>query len=179
MNDGYTTRRLPTIEPRAESGPTKFGDDWTGVFIRGDHAFAFAAALAELIKASDGVVHPMATGQANGLLELLQSSNENTTNQEATVKFPLGALVATRGCIAAIPDAEIQAAVKRHASGDWGDVSDEDKKANDQALVNVTSPMSFDGTRLLSSYKAADGTVFWIITEWDRSVTTVLLPEEY
>lgn len=87
------------------------------------------------------------------------------------MKFQLGALVATQGCIAEVPDADIQAALHRHANGDWGDVCAEDKGLNDQALI--------DNTRLLSVYKAADGTVFWIITEWDRSVTTVLLPEEY
>ena len=50
-------------------------------------------------------------------------------------------------------------------------VSEDDWKENDNAVKN--------GERVLSSYRAPDGTKFWIITEWDRSYTTVLLPEEY
>lgn len=62
-------------------------------------------------------------------------------------------------------------ALSRHITGDWGEVDAEDKRANDQSLI--------DGSRLLSAYRSQDGTKFWIITEADRSVTTVLLPEEY
>jgi hypothetical protein len=62
-------------------------------------------------------------------------------------------------------------ALRRHARGDWGDLDDEDLQANERALK--------DGTRLLSAYHSSAGTKFWIITEWDRSATTVLLPEEY
>lgn len=87
------------------------------------------------------------------------------------VKFQLGQLVATQGAMRELDHDDITSAIKRHVSGDWGDVCDEDKALNDQALV--------EGTRLLSSYKSAKGVKFWIITEWDRSVTTVLLPEEY
>lgn len=64
----------------------------------------------------------------------------------------------------------IAACLNRHAKGDWGDVCDEDKKANDFALDNKE--------RILSSY-TLDDTKIWIITEWDRSVTTVLFPSEY
>jgi hypothetical protein len=70
-----------------------------------------------------------------------------------------------------IPQEEIFSAIQRHQAGDWGDVSDEDRSANDQALIQ--------GTRILSAYRATNGTKFWIITEADRSVTTVLLPEDY
>ncbi len=55
--------------------------------------------------------------------------------------------------------------------GDSGDLDREDKKANDDALR--------DDGRLLSAYLSASGVKFWIITEWDRSVTTLLLPSEY
>ena len=58
----------------------------------------------------------------------------------------------------------------RHANGDWGDVCEEDHTANDIALIQ--------GNRVLSSYTLADRKV-WIITEADRSATTVLFPEEY
>ena len=56
-------------------------------------------------------------------------------------------------------------------SGDWGDVSDGDKRSNDEAVK--------DGDRILSAYHAPDKTKFWIITESDRSSTTFLLPDEY
>lgn len=60
--------------------------------------------------------------------------------------------------------------LRRHAKGDWGDLCDEDRQVNQSALA--------DGDRLLSSY-TINKTVFWIITEADRSVTTILLPEDY
>jgi hypothetical protein len=62
-------------------------------------------------------------------------------------------------------------ALRRHARGDWGDLDDEDRQANERALQ--------DGARLLSTYVASNGTKFWIIPEADRSATTVLLPDEY
>ncbi|MCF6278380.1 MAG: hypothetical protein L3J16_06500 [Anaerolineales bacterium] len=58
-----------------------------------------------------------------------------------------------------------------HASGDWGDVCEEDAHTNDRAVEH--------GHRVLSSYTAPNGEKFWIITEHDRSVTTILLPNEY
>jgi hypothetical protein len=58
----------------------------------------------------------------------------------------------------------------RHLSGDWGDVDFEDKKANDRALTG--------NQRVMSSFKY-DDLVIWVITEWDRSVCTVLLPRDY
>lgn len=59
----------------------------------------------------------------------------------------------------------------RHLSGDWGNVGDEDWEANDRALQ--------DGERVLSCYALPDHTNIWIITEADRSATTILLPEDY
>lgn len=61
--------------------------------------------------------------------------------------------------------------LNRHQTGDWGDLSSSDKKANDLAAEN-------GGERIISSYATEFGKV-WVITEADRSVTTVLLPEEY
>ncbi|MBX7208660.1 MAG: hypothetical protein K1X78_10130 [Verrucomicrobiaceae bacterium] len=86
-------------------------------------------------------------------------------------KFPLGNLVSTPGALEVLTHPEIMSALSRHITGDWGEVDAEDKRANDQSLI--------DGSRLLSAYRSQDGTKFWIITEADRSVTTVLLPEEY
>ncbi|MFC4160733.1 hypothetical protein [Chitinimonas lacunae] len=60
----------------------------------------------------------------------------------------------------------------RHLQGDWGDVSDADRRSNDLALQSGED-------RLFSSYRVRDDLTLWIITEWDRSVTTVLLPSDY
>lgn len=59
----------------------------------------------------------------------------------------------------------------RHLRGDWGDLDAEDKGLNDEAIR--------DGNRILSSYTASTGAKLWVITEADRSATTILLPEEY
>jgi hypothetical protein len=83
----------------------------------------------------------------------------------------LGRIVATPNALNSITQDDILAGIQRHQAGDWGDVTGDDRAANDQALV--------DGTRLLSSYLAANGTKFWLITEANRSVTTILLPEDY
>lgn len=84
--------------------------------------------------------------------------------------FPLGRVVATPGVSEAIPRSSINTALARHQSGDWGNLPTADLKENDRA-VHLQR-------RILSSYEAA-GTKFWIITEADRSVTTILLPSEY
>ncbi len=86
-------------------------------------------------------------------------------------KFPFGKLVSTPGALRAIPRAEMLLALRRHLSGDWGDLDDEDKKANERALAN--------GGRLVSVYHSLAHDKFYVITEADRSVTTILLPHEY
>ena len=65
---------------------------------------------------------------------------------------------------------DIQSVLAKHHNGDWGDLEQEDKQMNDDAIVN--------GDRILSAYQIR-GLKLWVVTEWDRSVTTVLLPEEY
>jgi hypothetical protein len=87
--------------------------------------------------------------------------------------FDLGALVATPGAIALLGRYRepIPNLVTRHASGDWGDLDDHDTKMNNEAVSL--------GNRILSSYPFPDGEKVWVITESDRSVTTVLLPSEY
>jgi hypothetical protein len=85
--------------------------------------------------------------------------------------FPLGQTMSTPGALATLTGEELLDALGRHARGDWGDCSPEDAAANDQALL--------DGSRLFSVYHTAGGVKFWIITEADRGVTTVLLPDEY
>ncbi|OPG89569.1 hypothetical protein B2I21_36225 [Chryseobacterium mucoviscidosis] len=85
--------------------------------------------------------------------------------------FPLGTVVVTPGCMEVTREEERISALTRHVNGDWGGVSDCDKQYNDEAME--------DEGRLLSAYLTSSGLRFWIITEWDRSVTTILLPEEY
>ncbi len=93
------------------------------------------------------------------------------SNANCAARFPIGRLVITGGAAAATGWSDVLSALSRHACGDWGDVCDEDWQFNDQALEF--------GSRLLSAYETYDGTKFWIITEHNRSVTTILLPEEY
>jgi hypothetical protein len=94
------------------------------------------------------------------------------------IKFPLGQLAATPGALEALkasgqtPDIFFA----RHAAGDWGEVDEEDRALNDQAIA--------DGSRVLSAYRTLKGDTLWIITEalddaGHRSATTILLPEEY
>jgi len=88
-------------------------------------------------------------------------------------RVALGRLFITPGARRAFDVAgeDPAAYVRRHQAGEWGEVDAEDRRANDRALR--------DGTRLLSAYVLGSGVRVWIITEWDRSVTTILLPEEY
>jgi hypothetical protein len=87
--------------------------------------------------------------------------------------FRLGRVVATPGVLQAIDNTgeSLIAYLTRHHHGDWGDLSDDDKQANIEALA--------DGTRILSAYHLMDRTKIWIITEADRSSTCILLPSEY
>ena len=86
-------------------------------------------------------------------------------------KFDTGVLVFTRGVIFEISEDDAIGAFVRHQNGDWGLVCEEDRLENELSLEH--------GFRLLSVYESSEGKRFWIITEADRSVTTVLLPEEY
>jgi hypothetical protein len=87
--------------------------------------------------------------------------------------FSLGQVVATPGALDALQSADQTPFefLGRHAAGDWGDLCEEDRHENERALKC--------GNRLFSAYKLSDGTKLWVITEWDRSVTTLLLPSEY
>ena len=85
--------------------------------------------------------------------------------------FPLGNIVATPGVMEHISDDERLKALQRHARADWGEIDREDWAANETALR--------EERRLYSSYRAVGGRKFLIITECDRSATTLLLPEEY
>jgi hypothetical protein len=86
-------------------------------------------------------------------------------------KFEMGRIVSTPNALSKLTFADIHAGIKRHEAGDWGDVNAHDGQANESALG--------DGTRIWSVYRSITGVKFWIITEADRSATTVLLPEDY
>jgi hypothetical protein len=83
----------------------------------------------------------------------------------------LGRIVATPHALASITQDDILVGIQRHQAGDWGDITTEDREANNRAMAG--------GARILSAYRAGNGTKFWIITEADRSATTVMLPEDY
>ena len=88
--------------------------------------------------------------------------------------FPVGRLLATPGALAAFerhPSVGVWDYLRRHITGDWGNLEPADVAENELSLQQ--------GFRLLSAYNLPDGTRIWIITEADRSATTVLLPDEY
>lgn len=88
-------------------------------------------------------------------------------------KFSLGRVVATPGALLVLKQANQNPFefLGRHQVGDWGELCEEDKKENEFSLKN--------GFRILSAYRTRNDVKIWIITEADRSVTTLLLPHEY
>jgi hypothetical protein len=90
-----------------------------------------------------------------------------------TPLFPSGRFVATPGALALLEQVNKSSLefLSRHLRGDWGDLCQEDKTENELSLKY--------GYRLISSYQVSDTEELWVITEADRSVTTLLLPEEY
>ena len=84
-------------------------------------------------------------------------------------RFPLGRTVATPTVMALSID--LASYMHRHHCGDWGDLEEGDKQANEDALIH--------GDRILSCYRVGGGRRIYIITEADRSSTCILLPEEY
>jgi len=86
-------------------------------------------------------------------------------------KFPLGRLLMTPAARDALTAADMKRGLFWHSQRYWGDVGEEDQEANERAIL--------DGGRILSAYLAENGTRFWVITEADRSATSVLLADEY
>ena len=101
------------------------------------------------------------------------ATNHHTPSAAGTAKFSPGSIVATPAALAALEAAGQRPLefLSRHLRGDWGDVDAHDRRENELALKQ--------GFRLLSVYRLTDGTRLWIITEADRSATTLLLPEDY
>ena len=87
--------------------------------------------------------------------------------------FSLGQIVGTPGALRALAEAQQEPLdfLARHVTGDWGELDDEDKAQNDLSVKN--------GLRILSAYTLQTGERIWLITESDRSATTILLPSEY
>ena len=98
------------------------------------------------------------------------TQTDNVTKEHMAL-FWTGDLIFTAEAEKEIAREDIDEAVHRHCNGDWGDLCDEDREANEDALQN--------GGRLFSVYHDRKGVKFWIITESDRSATTVLLPNDY
>ncbi|AXW12104.1 hypothetical protein CJO90_05645 [Ralstonia solanacearum] len=88
-------------------------------------------------------------------------------------RLPLGRVVSTSAAVSALAAAGVSVfmLLNRHARGDWCELSSEDRQQNELAVTT--------GQRVLSSYLLGNGQKIWIITEWDRSATTVLMSEEY
>ncbi len=89
----------------------------------------------------------------------------------SAAKFKLGRIVSTPNALNHLTYDEILSGLMRHVTGDWGDVDEHDRQENELSLKQ--------GSRLLSVYHSTAQLKFWIITEADRSVTTVLLPDDY
>jgi len=88
-----------------------------------------------------------------------------------TAKFRLGRIVLGNAAVDHLTEEEISTAIRRHQAGDWGHLREQDHVANDQALVRAE--------RIISAYQTSQGVTFLLITEADRSVTSILLPEDY
>ena len=118
--------------------------------------------------AANDVLMRYAGNAREGVIHLIRSADYRDY-----LPLYLGEVVATRGAMDALNDNRTLAMpyLIRHSSGDWGDVSDYDQQLNNDALV--------DGGRILSAYTLDDGQCIRVITEADRSVTTVLLPSEH
>ena len=88
-------------------------------------------------------------------------------------RFPMGQIVATPGALQALEESGESPGIfiTRHVTGDWGEVYEHDQRENELSVEH--------GFRLLSAYTLSTGTKLWIITEADRSSTTLLLPSEY
>jgi hypothetical protein len=85
--------------------------------------------------------------------------------------FRIGQIITTSAALSNLTQADIHAAIQRHQPGDWGDVDPEHREENDISLKK--------GLRLFSVYHSERRLKFWVITETDRSYTTVLLPQDF
>jgi hypothetical protein len=125
---------------------------------------------------SDFDLHAAEVGAPNELdttFTPCRLSEVKAQEQTVSAKFPLGQVVATPGALEALEAVRQNPLefLRRHVQGDWGELDEHDRLVNEQALAH--------GGRLLSSYLLRNQQRLWIITEYDRSATTLLLPSEY
>ena len=101
------------------------------------------------------------------------SKPEGGEGEEPKPLFALGQTLATPGALSTLTEAETEPLelLFRHVTGDWGDLPEQDIEENKLSVEK--------GLRIFSSYKLETGAKVWVITEWDRSATTILLPEDY
>ncbi len=106
-------------------------------------------------------------------LEIHRAADMSQEANQNKARFPLGRIVATPGALEALQEAgqDPMEFLQRHQAGNWGELCEEDKKENDFSLKN--------GYRLLSAYTTKKAGKIWLITESDRSATTLLLHHEY
>lgn len=102
---------------------------------------------------------------------MAKTDDEITTSSGERVRFLLGETLLTQGALAILAPDEANFALSRHQRGDWGDIPKVDREENELSVR--------EGFRILSVYRSCSGVRFWVITEADRSSTTILLPEEY
>lgn len=129
--------------------------------------------LVALQHVSQGHASSNAAPFTSGVSVMRKPSRTAPTTSATRLLFPLGHVVATPPALAVLESLGIQPVtlLQRHVRGDWGDLEPEDIQANVDALQT--------GARLFSSYVLSDNLKVWVITEADRSVTTLLLPEDY
>jgi len=103
----------------------------------------------------------------------MREKKPGTPGETGGSLFELGQVVGTPGALQALTEAGQLPAelLTRHVTGDWGDLCDEDKEENELSVEQ--------GFRILSAYKLQTGAKVWVITEADRSATTILLPDKY
>ena len=102
-----------------------------------------------------------------------EKADTNPSDSEPEPLFPLGQVVATPGALRTLKEANQDPLelLSRHVTGDWGALCEEDKQENELSVE--------EGFRILSAYILTSGVKVWVITEADRSATTILLPSEY
>ena len=103
----------------------------------------------------------------------LDCENQSPSSRQRKILFPLGQIVATPGALKLLSRHSLSPMmfIERHATGDWGCLCPEDALENERAVNN--------GCRILSAYEIAGKHRIWVVTEWNRSVTTLLRPEDY
>ena len=116
---------------------------------------------------SNKMIFNLLTSQ--GFLSLSDYEEEKPVKSD--LPLSLGRTVITTNAQNVLTDSDIDNALNRHQYGDWGELCEEDRQVNEDALK--------DGNRILSVYISSGGKRFWVITEADRSCTTVLMPEDY